>query len=226
MSHRRAIARRAAWVPPAGLVSWWYGNSVTDGRWTDRTADGANATLAGNAYLASDGLQLDGTGDWATLENVPNITGSAATFCAWVNVPYRISNTPMILTKSDGTDLAQFEFRLQGTSLAAAFAGNISGTYKNITAETPITLNVWQHIAVVFNGSTITFYTNGNSDGTTAALGQLVYQAKDGMIAARRKTLPLFPFVGKIDDLMAYGSALSSAQVSDIIANSPGTHTP
>ena len=39
-------------------------------------------------------------------------------------------------------------------------------TYNSITSAASISANVWTHIALVRNGSTITQYINGNSDGT------------------------------------------------------------
>jgi Concanavalin A-like lectin/glucanases superfamily len=53
-----------------------------------------------------------------------------------------------------------------GSSKLVGASFYIGSSYLSLTGLTPIKAGIWYHIAVVRNGSTITLYLNGTSDGT------------------------------------------------------------
>ena len=84
---------------------------------------------------------------------------------AWVR-PTSTGFYPVIFsTTTYYTATSQIRFYMDEYGSAPAVATS-SGAL--ITSSTGLTLNVWSHIAVVRNGSTITLYRNGTSDGTVS----------------------------------------------------------
>ena len=54
-----------------------------------------------------------------------------------------------------------------------AFDTAVGSTYYSVTTSASLTLNAWNHIACVRNGSTLTVYINGTSAGTGSVTGSL-----------------------------------------------------
>jgi hypothetical protein len=80
-------------------------------------------------------------------------------------------------------------------------------------ATVPIALLQWYHLAVTFDGSTVTFYVNGVSRGTTSGItGYFANPSHNGQIGAGANT-GFLPFTGNVDEVAFYTNALSLAQV-------------
>ncbi len=76
----------------------------------------------------------------------------------------------------------------------------------------PIVLLEWHHLAVTFDGTTVTFYINGEARGTSAAPGYLANNVADGQIGAGQNTGQA-PFEGSVDEVAFYGHVLTAGQI-------------
>ena len=78
------------------------------------------------------------------------------------------SSYPMILcgnSYNGGTPAYQgFQIYINGTTMYARVTINNTTTYHDISAS--MTLNAWQHATLVYDGSTMYFYTNGSLVGS------------------------------------------------------------
>ena len=77
-----------------------------------------------------------------------------------------------------------------------------------------VALNQWQHLALVYDGSTLKFYKNGVLSGSVAASGSFSNSTQPLHIGR----LPLnsttsFYFGGKLDDPALWGKALTASEV-------------
>ena len=92
--------------------------------------------------------------------------------------------------------------------------GNVNGYVATLTGGT-VTTNVWQHIAGVYNGSTVTLYVNGVAvAGPTSASG---FTPNTNAAATLRIGATSFnnrTFDGSVDELAVYTNALTAAVVS------------
>lgn len=221
MTHRSAIAGQGggAWTPPAGLVGWWYGDSLTNGAWTDRLAGGNHADLFGDASVGSDGILLDGVGDYAKASDsgFPSGVVAALTVLFWCRP---IALVPDMTAISYGTAQQSraigINYRSNTKMRVLAYLNDANGA-----STTTLAVNAWQHRGFSLAGSSVTYWTGGATDGiaTMSATPNVTANALwIGMLTG------ILPWSGYVDDVQIYASVLSASEVADIMANSPGSH--
>jgi hypothetical protein len=103
------------------------------------------------------------------------------------------------------------------TSVEARFR-NSAGTAFDVIFSN-LSINTWQHLVLIYNGSTLTLYKNGLSVGSVAAsgtitsttetfyMGNLIYQGTN------------FFLKGKLDEVSLWNKALTSQEVTCIYNN-------
>ena len=87
--------------------------------------------------------------------------------------------------------------------------------YHNST--TAVTYGSYQHIAVTYNGTTITFYKDGSAIGTGSTTGN-VGSVTDFRIG-RHGFTAAYPYSGNIDELALFTDAKSITDINDIMDN-------
>ncbi|MDB6073665.1 MAG: biopolymer transporter ExbB [Verrucomicrobiaceae bacterium] len=144
-----------------------------------------------NGALAGGGLRLLGQAA-VTIPEAPSMVwaaGSALTWSAWIR-PAAAQANAIIFSRRDGAN----EFLIgidNGVPFAAINKQRSSG-------GAPVAPTVWQHLAVVTGGGTVTVYLNGTAYGTLAAtLPALAGSALIGKDSAPGST----GFVGELDEL-------------------------
>ena len=143
----------------------------------------------------------------------PAIFGQTAsrTLMAWVK---RTSNAVdgWILEMKNGTaNTGVWGFLYSGSSVQAR-AKNASNAATFVSVTQP-SVNVWHHLAMTYDGTTIRFYIDGTSVGTPAAFA--------GPVWASATTFPFFDTVGAetvIDDVRVYDVALTQPQIATDMA--------
>jgi uncharacterized protein (TIGR03437 family) len=193
--------------PPTGMVGWWPG----DGNAND--IQGANpGTLQNGATFAAgqvgQAFSFDGTDDYVSTNldaqpsAMPNTTWDAWVFPTRVNQPLRQG-----IMSIDVGGFARSVLIEAGTANFGVFTG--AGVWQ----PAPVTLNQWQHIAVVYTTTGIRFYKNGaefvfsGGPNTTATTGRF-----------QIGRFPGFPqyFQGRIDEVEVFNRALSQAEIQAI----------
>jgi hypothetical protein len=129
---------------------------------------------------------------------------------AWLYETEYYPTKNAVIVQKGGTknvDYASYQLILNNetvtfdTGMGSGGGPNIGG--KTVNSSTPLPLNQWVHIAVVWNGTTITMYQNGVSVGTTAAdpldMGDNAGAVTIGNIPGGAE--PGDNFVGKISNL-------------------------
>lgn len=166
--------------PPLGMVSWWPGDGneidTQDGNSGDGT--GGVAYAVGQVGTAFD---FDGT----SVVNAPNVSGNLnvqnLTIDAWVRPTDRTGEINMIAHKSDAGTI-QYQIGIRGADTAGGtipvgnFAFTIGGQPCNdfsgwCDGLATVPLDVWTHVALTFDGATITAYVNGVPTRTVAYAG-------------------------------------------------------
>ncbi len=143
---------------PSGTISISSTGAVT------QTVAVSGTVLANQSF--GNALAMNGSGKIQFANQAQTAVGANFTVEAWVNVPSSASNIQTIVSNSSGIGQGPgFRFGINSWNTSD---GKIvfEGGSVFVGSTGAITKNVWQHVAVVVNGSTIAFYINGNLAGT------------------------------------------------------------
>jgi uncharacterized protein (TIGR03437 family) len=194
--------------PPGGMVGWWPGDDNAND-----IQGPNNGTLQNGATFAAgqvgQAFSFDGTDDYVStnLDAQPSVMPST-TWDAWV-FPTRV-NLPSVrqgIMSIDTGGFARSVLIEMGTANFGVFTG--AGVWQ----PAPVTLNQWQHIAVVYTPTGIRFYKNGV---------EFVFSGGANTIATTGRfqigRFPGFPqyFQGRIDEVEVFNRALSQAEIQAI----------
>ena len=207
-------------ITAASPVAWYRLNSAgtTDSSGNSRTITWVNAPASyATDPLANDSdgaADFDGTDDHGTIADADVFspyTNSNFTVEVWANPD--TNHVGAILQKSgewgmgwgEGGGTNQFFCFIQKTDLNMVKYASESGTSSTGT---------WYHIAMVWDGTTLTFYKNGVdvtyllADNAVTGMGNTsnaVYVGQNAYGAQR--------FNGKMDEIAVYNTALSSTEI-------------
>jgi hypothetical protein len=167
-----------------------------------------NLETVGNAQVSTSvkkygtgSLAFDGTGDYLSIRDNPifNLGASNWTIEAWV-YPTATGSYPTIAAQY-GVSAAEKSFFLglgnSNTNLEISLY--YSSTLTTFSATSALTLNTWQHIAVVRNGNTVTLYVNGSSV-TSGSFTQTITDATSPLTIGYSADAGQYPYTGYIDD--------------------------
>ena len=208
---------------PDGLVGHWTLNE-TGGSQTKDATESHDGTLNNFATDNSqwvngqigNALDFDGVDDQVEVADAPeqNIT-DAITLAAWVNADNFIDNWDGIIVKGNSTIPYSMNLMSDG-SIAFSVNFNTGGShqYGQWFSTNSLSVNQWQHIAVTYDGSDISFYIDGQLDSsfsnpnlTFATTSQSLWLGVD--FAGSH-------FDGTIDDARLYNRALSDTEIMEL----------
>jgi hypothetical protein len=202
-----------------GLIAYYPFN----GNANDESGNGNNGIVHG-AALTQDrfgnpngAYGFDGQSSYIAVPESPtlDITGPI-TIAAWIK-PTVASGT-YIVTKGDptvGGNVYDLDIYPGQVRSLFQYQGGGSAT-RGATGATNIVSGTWQHVAVTWDGATVTVYYNGQPDGT----GPFSLNT-DGPITTSSMDLEigryygggLLCFAGDIDDVRIYDRALSPSEI-------------
>ncbi len=201
-----SASNTATWTVQVGTVAQY---KFAGGAATDTTANGLNGTLGGSTAAATgnqilpDGLEMNTTGT-LTVSNLD--TGAfpqdAGSLMFWFK-PSSVSDTSAKVFDQSGGSRHHFYIESTATPGTYTFAAQKSDNTLLGSSNLVLNLNIWNHVALTWSGTTITCYLNGKSAYSVAQSGwrpsgQSVYM------------LPK----GQIDEWNLYDSVQSSATIS------------
>ena len=159
--------------------------------------------LDGAAYNKSGHFDFEGTDDCIQLSDAFPTGNNAWTWSAWIKPHYTEDGTPLFAgTESAGQAMISF---CQDGAVRVGIWGN-----DYLTAGTAIADDTWGMTTWTFDGSTLTCYTNGQSDGTGTGLSFNI----TGSSVKIGSTLTQQYFGGGIAQVQIYNRALTAAEVA------------
>lgn len=184
----------------------------------------AAVAFAAVGYSQNNYLDFDGVNDYVEVPNTAN-TLAGATAISMACKVYPKSNTGGfpnfngIMGYRNETNFDFYIIQLAGNQIEVRFR-NASGTAYSITYN-GMTLNQWNHLFLVFNGSTLKLYNGATEVGSTAASGTVsavnTATLKIGLVQFQTWN---WSHKGYIDEASLWNKALSPAEISAIVANS------
>ncbi|MFD5634859.1 LamG domain-containing protein [Streptomyces sp. NPDC127077] len=202
---------------PHGLSGHW----PLDGSAADRSGQDRPLTLGTGASWTSrragGELTLDGTpAGYGATSSVLDTTAPFAV-SAWVCLAADAAADNMYTAVSqDGTSCSRFLLQYDDTARAWAFKVRTEdqGTKISALATTAPTPGVWTHLTGVWDGNRVHLYVNGVLEGSADAT--VSWASPQGLNVGRARWDGAYVnrFKGAIDDVRAYGRALSADEVS------------
>ena len=190
-----------------------YSGSGTD--WNDVSGTGNNGTLLnGVSYESTNNgtLVFNGIDQYSSVPQsaTNNITSNQITFGSWCFPT--ISNKCQHMVVKNVGESRQYGMWLSQNGTSQIFR-NLNGVVAqtNVSISTDWGVNVWNYIILVYNGSTIKIYLNGNEVFSEAATGNIVTTSSNVNIGGEPSQA--FFFSGKISNAIIYNQALSASQV-------------
>ena len=205
----------------AGVLGYWRFNEGAGGTVSDSSGNGNDGTviMPDAAWVTDDALgsvYQSGGGSYVDFGDVqPAFTlESDFAWSFWVNASASGVNDIVFGNRydSDGVDFAPREF-LKFTP--TKFEWHVDGAGQNLP-DTPLVEGEWAHNLVVKNGSTLTYYRNGEEITTgeitsVPANAQPLYlggQLRDGAVIEN--------FNGLFDEVAIFNRALSAEDVAEV----------
>lgn len=145
------------------------------------------------------------------------LNGSNVTGIAWVKWETAENSYARVIDRDYAGQFAFYVHHTGGNEISAALVPTGGAFDIGTDSTTPISLNTWTHIAWVWDGSGISFYTNGVfAETRTTTLGALVSSTSLIRIAQRADAGGNRGFTGWLDDVRLYHRNLSATEVSRV----------
>ena len=224
------VAQAASPAPP-GLVAAFGFDAGSGTTVADQSGAGNNGTAANTTWAASGkygkALQFNSTNSLVTVPDAASLhLTTGMTLEAWVNPSTVNANWRDVIYK--GND----NYYLEATSSNASKpdAGLIAGgTYGDAYGSAALPANTWSFLAETYDGSTLRLYVNGTQVGSVAHTGSIATSTNPLQIGG--DSIYGQHFVGLIDEVRVYNTALTAAQIqtdqaTPITPTGPDTQPP
>ena len=200
-------------------VAWW--------RAEDNAKDCVgtnNGTFIGEAYtvgMVGQTFDFNGSNAYVQVASSPAVRPTGPfTVAAWINYR-RISDNQAVSTiVAKGTNEWSLGISSANKLRLSVTAGNVKYP---LDGSTTLTTNAWYFISMVYDGTNLTAYLNGQADGSRSLSGALSFTNLPFEIGASQATSDgsfTNGFNGLIDEVSLYNRASSSNEVQTIYANS------
>jgi hypothetical protein len=202
-------ATAATFTTPTLTSTTYYRAVVTSGSCASVNSNVITITITTNQPFGN-ALALNATGKIQFGNQTAAAVSANFTIEAWVNVPSSAWSLQTVLSNSPTpSSLPGFKFAVNNWQTND---GKIvlEGSNTFLASATPVTKDVWQHVAVVVNGTNVTFYVNGNMAGTYtgAFTATSAYPLTIGDFSAGS-----YPFNGTMDELRLWNVSKSQQDI-------------
>ena len=203
----------------------------------DSSGNGNDGVISGAFYVAKSGdgspssLDFDGIDDIVSLGGL-DVSGTGITLSAWINANTfpGSSRDPRIISKATSSAPDDHVFMLGTTKLGdeTVLRGRlrIEGvTYTVIADEgTSLDTGVWYHAAMVYDGSAIKLYLNGQEVGTKKSAGT-IDQDSNVKVSIGANPDGLRNWDGQLDNVLIMQRPYNVSELLEITEVAPGTAT-
>lgn len=227
-----------AWMSD-GLVGYWKTDETgwdgTTGEVKDWSGNGNHGTAAGDATTAAgkfgNGGRFDGTDDWVSFGSPSDLSFGTGSFsvCMWAKVSGSEPSYQTFFSKGDdggtGSPDNAYSLGLGDDGYVTLEMYDSGGTPYAIVGSDDLRDDSWHHYCGTRNGDVTEVFVDGESVARTenAAIGAI--SAGGTGIASISRTVdydPVYDLNGSVDEIRAYGRALSLDEVAKLADWAPG----
>ena len=217
--HRSYPTAAQAQLPVADAGRWKFdentGSSAADSSGRGKTAT-LTAGVGWHTGRASTTGWFDGTTGAAETSGPVVDTARSFSVSAWV---YNLDNTrDTTVFGQDGDRLSSFQVRYDQAAKKWAAAVPAGGEQKYVLSTEAGYVDGWAHLALVYDQplGRLKLYVNGGLSGTVSGVTVPAANGKFAIGRCRRDGASACFFKGGVDDVRAYGKALSDAEVQKV----------
>ncbi len=173
-------------------------------------------------YAQNNALALDGIDDAVTVSGGSGLitTGTGITLTTWVyptNPAPSFPNFDGIAGIRNNTDADFYILHFTPTSVEARFR-NSTGVNYDIVAPV-ITLNTWVHLALTYDGTTLSLYKNGILNASVPASGNISNSLVDFLVGNQIFGITSYWLAGRVDEVSLWNRALQASELACIAAD-------
>jgi len=211
-------------TPKQGPVAAWSFNEGTGTTAEDMTGDGNTATIEGAEWARGkyeDALKFDGEDDVVKVPNSPEFDLTEGfSLEAWVRPESESNQWAPILAKEMGGGKATEELAWWlydgGEKSNVPFGGNgpTAGKEEEAIAEDPLPIDVWSHLALIYDGFQLRLYVDGNLVDCSDVPAQTP-PTTEGELQIGAATEHGDYFDGRIDEVRLYNRALTVQEIQE-----------
>jgi plastocyanin len=214
-------------TPPSGLIAAYAMDQGSGTSLADSSGNAITGMITGATWTTAkygNALFFNGSTNYVNLGNPTVLRGTGSmTWTAWVKATATPADDGQIIAKSDNNSGWQFKtspdtgphtFAISVSSGSGAFAQRYSTTVRQ--------LNVWYHVAGVYNQTarTLDMYVNGVLDnGILRGTIPATQRVPNVNVNIGRRTGGFY-FPGVIDEVRVFNRALSQAEIQALM-NTP-----
>jgi hypothetical protein len=210
-----SVSVTVANLPPAppGLVAAYGFNEAAGAVVTDASGQGNSGTISGATRTAAGkfggALSFGGTSAWVTVNDAASLDlTTGMTIEAWVR-PSVLTGWRSVVTKEAPDGLA---YALYSGNSALRPAGYVHiANDIGVSGTTSMVANVWTHLAVTYDGTTLRLFVNGVLRNTQSAPGAAITTA--GALRIGGNSVWGEYFKGLIDEVRIYNRALTVTEI-------------
>lgn len=212
---------------PASLVAAYSFDSVVSNTVTDATGKGHTGNLVNSPVFTSSGknngaIQFGQPNARIAINDTADLDlTTGMTLEAWVKPTSNTSTWNTIIMKESTGNLAYTIYSRgdsQNVPHGYIYAG---GSEREVKDTTALTLNVWTHIALTYNGSQLKMYINGATPIVTSYSGSIATSSGQLSIGGN-SVWPGEIFSGVIDDVRIYNTALTQSEIQQDMVTAVG----
>lgn len=155
-------------------------------------------------------LSFNGTTSWVTVPHAESLRlKNTLTYSAWVQ-PATVDGWRTVLMKENADNPAYGLYASVGDVPMGQL--EYATTTKSVVGDDPLPLNQWSHLAVTYNGTTITLYVNGVQIDQTPMTGDLADDGGVLRLGGNNIWMDEF-FSGAIDEVRIYNRVQTAAEI-------------
>ncbi|MHC4159547.1 MAG: LamG-like jellyroll fold domain-containing protein, partial [Planctomycetota bacterium] len=210
-----------------GLIGWWKFDESSGTTAYDSAGDNDGTLVNGPVWTVGQidgGLDFDGSNDYVNCGNAfPSVAGSTTkTIMAWAK-----SDTADYSGQQGETGRIVTLYREPGNTAFSILARGNPATWQSIYRRSPdnvgrlysevnVSAGQWLHIALVQNGSNVSYYINGaEANSVNDAIAPAISNPTNADVGGYWNGYGGF-FDGTIDDVRIYDKALSAGDIQQL----------
>ena len=215
------VVRDFANVQTGDLIAYYPFN----GNANDQSGFGHHGTASGTVLVSdrsgnpNSAYYFDGINDYIRVPNKSSLNfQNAITINFWMKVGQFFGREIYLLSHGSYENRCKISITPEQKKLRWTIKTNspTNSGIKDLDSETPLITDTYYNITVLYSGSDIEIYINGELDAFSSWSGQILPTSIDLMMAQRLPTDSNYNFKGVMDDIRIYNYALSVAEIQNI----------
>lgn len=166
-------------------------------------------------------LHFDGSDDYVALEAASQylVGADGVSMTGWFYSDALIYGSGMMGIRGGGDGAGQmYLIQLAGGVIESRFLST-GGFHEVVAPAGTIVAQTWQHVAWVYNGSSIELFIDGVSVGSAPASGTFASTNRPFGIGKSIEPGFNFVFTGRVDEVTLWSKGLTQAEIQDMMAN-------